>query len=186
MKIIKYCSLHMIFLVINLTICAQNTKNHSLGFQLNPYLNHDLFNGGSIQIVFASRYNHTIKTNITLGPELSGYYSRVLSNNNSLNVTNINFGGFARYSLHNKTRISLFFEASPYITWHNYKNRMSSSGNGESSTGHDIFFSGYLAPGVSLFSKTRNLSLDLFFKFSDKEFLNAKKSIFSYRINFRF
>jgi len=186
MRIIKYYILYLTLVILNLTSNAQNTKSHSFGFQINPYLNQDLFSGGSIQIVAAFRYNFGFRKIISFGPELSGYYSRILVDNSHLNITTINIGGFARYSLLTKTRINLFLEVSPYVTLRTYDDPMSFSGNGTLPSGHDFYLSGYLAPGISLYNKTRNVSLDLFYKFSNKDFVNAKGSIFSYRINFKF
>ena len=97
--------------------------------------------------------------------------------------SNFNLGGFIRYSFLPESRIKPFFELSSYYTFYNYKNL--GTGGAETS-GSDNYLSGYLAPGISLFSKSKKFSIDLFYKFSNKDFINGKQSVLSYRLNFRF
>jgi hypothetical protein len=157
--------------------------NHSIGLQLNPYLNKSLFNGSAFKPVYALRYTFSIKDHITLGPEFSGSIVRVPTVAPGYTSSNINLGGFFRYSFFPEARVKPFFELSSYYTFYNYKNLGT---EGTETSGSDSYLSGYLAPGISLFSKSRKFSVDLFYKFSNKDFVNGKQSVLSYRFNFRF
>jgi hypothetical protein len=165
---------------------AQNGMKNSIGLQLNPYVDEDLFNGNSTKFVYALRYNIKINDHITLGPEFSGYHSKLLYLEPDYSYSNFNAGGFFRYSFLPASRINPFLELSPYYTFLRYKNLPDNAYNGVGPNGKDGYLSGYLAPGVSLFSKSRKISLDLFYKFSNKMLVNSEKSVFSYRLNFRF
>jgi hypothetical protein len=186
MKMLFKSILIIVFAVFCLRASAQSVTSHSIGFQLNPYLDADLFNGMSVKFVYAGRYNFSIKDHITLGPELSGFYARVLIIDPNYTYANFNIGGFFRYSFLPVSRIRPFFELSPYYTFLSYKNGPENTYNDLPTHGRDSYLSGYLAPGVSLFNKSRKLSLDLFCKFSNKMLVNNDKIVFSYRLNFRF
>lgn len=163
---------------------AQNKTSHSIGLQLNPYINADLFAGINIRYVYALRYSFSIKDHITLGPELSGYYFKENSVDYSASIVNI--GGFFRYSFFPEARVKPFFELSPYYSFFNYKNLPENAYPSMLPKGTDSYLSGYLAPGVSLFNKSKKISLDLFYKFSNKNFVNGNQAVLSYRLNFRF
>jgi hypothetical protein len=183
MKILFKTILSIVFVGFCLISSAQSGMNHSIGLQLNPYLDKSLFNGNAIKPVYALRYTFSIKDHITLGPELSGSFMRLPTAGPVYKSSNINLGGFFRYSFLEESRIKPFFELSSYYTFLNYKQH----GLGTTWTnGSDSYLSGYLAPGISLFSKSRNFSFDLFYKFSNKDFVNGKQSVLSYRLNFRF
>jgi hypothetical protein len=186
MKMLFKTILSFVFVVFSLISSAQSGTNNSIGLQLNPYLNADLFNGNSIALVYALRYNLSIKDHITLGPELSGFQSKLLYLDPNYKYSNFNVGGFFRYSFSPASRVRPFFELSPYYTFSSYKNLPENTYNGVPTNGKDSFLSGYLAPGISLFNKSHKFSLDLFYKFSTKMFVNNEKSVLSYRLNFRF
>lgn len=183
MKILLKTILSIVFVGFYLISSAQTGMNQSIGLQLNPYLDESLFNGNAIKPVYALRYTFSIKDHITLGPELSGSFIRVPSVGPAFKSSNIKLGGFLRYSFLPESRIKPFFELSTYYTFHHYKNHVT---GGIETSGSDSYLSGYLAPGISLFSKSRKFSIDLFYKFSNKDFVNGKQSVLSYRFNFRF
>ena len=182
--------LKTIFSIVFVGFClissAQSGASHSIGLQLNPYLDADLFNGMSVKYVYAGRYNFSIKDHITLGPELSGFYSKLLYLDPNYTYSNFNVGGFFRYSFFPASRVKPFIELSPCYTFSSYKNLPENTYEGVTPNGKDSYLSGYLAPGISLFNKSGRLSLDLFCKFSNKILVNNDKIAFSYRLNFRF
>jgi hypothetical protein len=186
MNILLKTILSIVFVGFCLMSSAQSGASHSIGLQLNPYLDADLFNGRSVKYVYAGRYNFSIKDHITFGPELSGFHAKLLYIDPNYTFANFNIGGFFRYSFFPASRIRPFFELSPYYTFSSYKNLPENSYEGVPINGKDSYLSGYLAPGISLFNKSRKLSLDLFCKFSNKTLVNNDKIVFSYRLNFRF
>lgn len=184
MKMLFTTILSIVFAGFCLISSAQSRASHSIGLQFNPYLDADLFNGSSIKLVYALRYNFNIKDHITLGPELSGYYFK--EHSVDYTASNFNVGGFLRYSFSPASRVKPFFELSPYYTFFSYKNLPENTYEGMPPNGKDSYLSGYLAPGISLFNKSQKFSLDLFYKFSTKDFVNGNHSVLSYRLNFRF
>jgi hypothetical protein len=183
MKLLLRTNLSIILIGFCLISSAQTGKNHSIGLQLNPYLDKSLFNGSALKPVFAIRYSFSIKDHITLGPELSGSFMRVPTVGPAYKSSNFNLGGFFRYSFFPESRVNPFIELSSYYTLYNSKYLGT---EGTEITGSDNYLSGYLAPGISLFSKSRKFSVDLFYKFSNKDFVNGNQSVLSYRLNFRF
>jgi hypothetical protein len=186
MKLVLKTTLSIVLIGFCLISRAQTGMNHSIGLQLNPYLDKSLFNGAAIKPVYALRYTFSIKDHITLGPELSGSYVRVPTVAPGYTSSNINLGGFLRYSFFPESRIKPFFELSSFYTFYSYKNGPEDTYYGPPTSGKDSYLSGYLAPGISLFNKSQKFSLDLFYKFSTKNFVNGKQSVLSYRLNFKF
>ena len=184
MKMLLKTILSIVFVGFFIISSAQIGISHSIGLQLNPKLNAELFNGSSINLVYALRYNFSIKDHITLGPELSGNYYK----EHSVDYTgsNFNVGGYFRYSFFPSSRVKPFFELSSYYDFFSYKNLPENTYEGWPPNGKDSNLSGYLAPGISLFNKSRKLSLDLFCKFSSKSFVFPPQLELSYRLNFRF
>jgi hypothetical protein len=186
MKRLTGTILTFVITCICLTSSAQNGTNHSIGFQLNPYIDADLFNGFAVKYVYAGRYSFSINDHITLGPELSGFHATVLPLKPDYKYSILNAGVFFRYTLLPESRIRPFFELSPYYSFLSYKNGPENSYPGLPTNGKDSYFSGYLAPGISLYNKSRKISLDLFCKVSNKMLVNSDKIALSYRLNFRF
>jgi hypothetical protein len=185
MKIISRTILCLFFSGYCLFLSAQNIGNHSIGLQLNPYIDEFLFTGTFIKPVYAFRYSLGIKDHISIGPELSGSQFKAYSNDYS--VSNLNIGGFFRYSFFPSSRIKPFIEASPYYTFQSWKNApIEGFGGLLEPNGSKSYLSGYVAPGISLYSKSKKISLDLFYKFSNKSFVNGKHSVLSYRLNYNF
>lgn len=184
MKIISRPILCIFFSCYGLVSSAQSIGSNSIGLQLNPYIDEFFFTGTFIKPVYAFRYTFGIKEHITFGPEISGFY--VKAHVNDYTLSNFNVGGFFRYSFLPASRVNLFIEVSPYYTFHSWKNGPEDAFTGVEPNGSMSFLSGYIAPGISLFNKSKKISLDLFYKFSNKTFANDKKSVLSYRLNFKF
>lgn len=163
---------------------SQSTGKHSFGLQLNPYFDKHLFNHESYSPVYAFRYTFGIKEHITLGPELSGFFTKTYVDD--FTTGNVNVGGYFRYSFLPQSRFRPFTEASSYYTYHYWKNGPEITLGDTEPNGSKSFLTGYIAPGITLFSKSGKISLDLMYKFSNKTFVNGGKSVFSYRLNFWF
>ena len=163
---------------------SQSVDKNSIGLQVNPFFDGHLFNHEFYSPVYALRYTLGIKEHITLGPELSGFYTKTYVDD--FTTGNINFGGFFRYSFLPQSRIKPFVEVSSYYTYHYWKNFPEITLDDTEPNGSKNFLSGYVAPGITLFSKSRKISLDLMYKFSNRTFVNGEKSVFSYRLNFWF
>jgi hypothetical protein len=110
----------------------------------------------------------------------------MLNTEPNFTISHLNIGGFVRYSFLPGSRIMPFGEISPYYTFSSYKNGPENVYPGMEPEGKSNYFSGYIAPGISLLNKSRNIKLDLMYKFSDKVFVNGNKSVFSYRLNINF
>jgi hypothetical protein len=163
---------------------SQSVGKHSIGLQLNPFFDEHLFNHEFYSPVYAFRYTLGIKEHITLGPELSGFYTKNYVDD--FTFGNINVGGYFRYSFLPQSRFKPFIEVSSYYTYHYWKNFPEITFGDTEPNGSKSFLSGYVAPGITLLSKSRKISLDLMYKFSNKTFVNGEKSVFSYRLNFWF
>ena len=169
------------------SINAQNdTKRRSIGIQLNPYLDSHFFTGTFIKPVFAARYAFNLKNHFSIGPEVSGYFIKWNSNQGDMKISDLNLGGFIRYSILPTSRINPFVEFSPYYTFYHYKSTTIQTQEGVGLEFDKTSFSGYLSPGITLYSRKHRFSLDLMYKFSNKSFVNGNKSAFTYRINFNF
>jgi hypothetical protein len=161
-------------------------KSHSIGLQLNPYLDSYFFEGTFTKPVFAVRYGYHWNDKLSFGPEVSGSFVHHNSNQVDYNSSDLNLGGFVRYSLMPTSRIRPFIEASAYYNFHHFKSStiVTQEGIGEEFSHNSL--NGYLSPGVTLYSKNQKFSLDLMYKFSNAYFINGHKSVFSYRLNFNF
>ena len=163
---------------------SQSVDKNSIGLQVNPFFDGHLLNHEFYSPVYALRYTLGIKEHITLGPELSGFYTKTYVDD--FTTGNINFGGFFRYSFLPQSRIKPFVEVSSYYTYHYWRNFPEITLDDTDPNGSKSFLSGYVAPGITLFSKSRKISLDLMYKFSNRTFVNGERSVFSYRLNFWF
>jgi len=186
MKLLTKMILCLVFAGGSLFLSAQGSTRHSIGFQVNPYIDDLLFTNTSVKPVYAFRYTYNVNDHLSLGPEFSGYHIIMLNSDPNFTISNFNIGAFARYSFLPESRIKPFFEVSPYYTFHSYKNFPETNYYGTLPPDKTSYFSGYIAPGITLFNKSRNVSLDLMYKFSNKQFVNGSKSVFSYRLNIRF
>jgi hypothetical protein len=173
-------------IVVDSIHAQDGSKNHSIGIQLNPYLDSHFFNGTFIKPVFAGRYAFNLDNHFSIGPEVSGYSVKWNSNRGDLNIFDLNLGGFVRYSVLPTSRIKPFIEFSPYYTFYHFKSKTIQTQEGIGKEYDRTYFSGYLSPGITLYSKNHKFSLDLMYKFSNKTMVNDKKSAFTYRLNFNF
>jgi len=168
-------------------VSAQEIKsNNSIGFQINPYFDTHFFDRTFIKPVYALRYTFNFKDHLSFGPEVSGYHIKWLSDQADLTISSINLGGYFRYSFIPKSRINPFIEISPYYRLYHFKSSTIVTQEGIGKDYRNSYFTGYISPGISLFSKSKKLSLDLFYKFSNNRFVNDKKSVISYRFNINF
>ncbi len=179
-----------VFLLILIIVCIPSFSQdkpikNSIAFQANIFLDENLYHGHFVQPVWALRYGYNINRNLSVGPEISGTRTFWRSSNvRDAKYTTLNIGGFSRYSLFPDKRISPFVELSLYY------NRIHFDAGDLPYYGDNEWtkykFSGYLAPGISIKSKSRKFSFDLMYKFSPDQFVNSNKSVISYRFNFYF
>lgn len=156
---------------------------NSIAFQSNIFLDRNLYNGVLIQPVWALRYGYNLTDNFRFGPEISG--SRTFFRSvPDMKSTSLTIGGFARYSMFSDKRISPFAELSLYYYHGHFVPGAETSSSLTEGFVND--FRGYLAPGVSVKSRSQKLSFDLMYKFSPDKFINGKNSVFSYRLTFNF
>lgn len=172
---------------VSISLFSQDTLyNRSIGLQANIFLDKNLYNGNYIQPVWAIRYSYHLTNNLSFGPELSGTRTFWRSSNvRDTKYTTLTIGGFGRYTLLPDKRISPFAELSLYY----YRSHFIPSIDPVASSLTEKIentFTGYLAPGVSIKSKSRKFSFDLMYKFSPDLFVNSRKSVLSYRLNFYF
>ena len=88
MKILGRTILYILISGYCVTSSSQSVGKHSIGLQLNPFVDEHLFNHQFIKPVYAIRYTLGIKEHITLGPELSGFYAKAYVND--FTIGNIN------------------------------------------------------------------------------------------------
>lgn len=154
---------------------------NQIGIQLNPYLNKDLFNGLMHPIV-GIRYGYKIIKPLMVGAEVSGSCSYFFHLTDHILAYNIRAGLFTRYSIPSAKRLQGFVEVSPYIS-HTYY--IHASSDDDSGLGINKF-GVYIAPGISLYSKSKKFSFDIYYKFSNLKNFNGHKSVISYKFNFNF
>lgn len=161
---------------------------NQIGIQLNPYINERLLSTGGlsmIDVVSSLRYGYRITKNVTTGMEFSYYFP--ININSGQNFRYFNYFGYkiglyARYSILTEKRFQVFAEASPYFS-HSWRELTSSS---DQTPYRDNKFGYYVAPGVTLYSKRKRISFDLYYKFSNLAFTNSNNSVLSYKVNFNF
>jgi len=177
-------------LLISTVSFSQNLKKDSnpfgktnlIGIQYNPTYADDWTHVANL---FSIRYGYKIAKPFTIGAELSGYFYQ-----NNLLVSGqypdpdfsakdyygISTNLFLRYSIRSDKRIQGFLEVSPY-TKLIFKEPMNYQYV-------DLYI--YVAPGISLFSKNRRFSMDLYYKYSTETFVGLKHGEMSYKLNFHF
>ncbi len=158
---------------------------NQIGIQFNPYINEQFFDFRIINTVSALRYGYRITKNITTGLEFScNFPINIASGQNFhyFNYFSYKIGLLTRYSILSERRFQIFAEASPYLS--HYLREWTSSSN---LTPFRISkFGYYAAPGVTLYSKNKKNSFDLYYKYSNLSFVNGNKSVLSYKVNFNF
>ncbi len=162
-----------------------NSFKNSFGFHINPAFDefNDLYYPVNNRKLFAYafRYGIEIHKNFNFGPEVSGYTRKhfeddVMSYKSSV----IKIGCFFRAKINKLNYIRPFLETSLY-----YFNCKSIINMGYYDEDSFNTIRGYFAPGISLYIFNNRFSLDIMYKFGD-EFVNMKKHIISYRINYNF
>jgi hypothetical protein len=159
---------------------VQSPYINQLGLQLNPYLDENLFQGLLAEIVFGIRYAYHLTPHLSAGPEVNGFAPIYFTSGGSSDFFRLGAGAFARYSFFTEKRIRVFAEVFPYYS---YRYREESQWTPEI---RENRFGICLSPGVTLFSKSRKFSLDLYLKFSNIDFVNSKNYVFSYKMNYHF
>jgi hypothetical protein len=150
---------------------------NQIGIQINPFFdNNETFSS----MVYGLRYGYKISRPLTLGAEISGSfpaYDRFTTDD----LYVFKFGAFARYSILTDRRINGFFEAATF-----FANQYQPVAETHPAINLDRF-GAYAAPGISIFSKNRKVSIDLYYKFyiTPRNFY-FEPSVFSYKINFNF
>lgn len=160
-------------------------KKNQIGIQFNPYINQQFFDFKIMNTVSALRYGYRITKNITTGLEFSCNFPINIGSGQNFHYFNYfsyKIGFFTRYSILSDRRFQIFAEASPYLS-HYFREWTSSSD-------HSAFrvnkLGYYAAPGITLYSKTKRISFDLYYKFSNLSFVNSQKSVLSYKLNYNF
>jgi hypothetical protein len=163
-------------------------KKNQIGIQFNPYINDRLLNTGGfsmIDVVTALRYGYRITKNVTTGMEFVSYFPININSGQNFHYFNYfsyKIGLYARYSILSERRFQIFAEASPSFS-HYWRELTSSS---DQTSYSDNKFGYYVAPGVTLYSKNKRFSFDLYYKFSNLRFTNDNKSVISYKVNYNF
>ncbi|MFO8235445.1 MAG: hypothetical protein R6U04_08590 [Bacteroidales bacterium] len=181
----KHLLIVLLFILVTIQLFSQDyQKKHTLGLQTNIFLDEDLYEGHTMKAVWAFRYSYARNENLVIGPEISGYRLFVLSISDT-KTEYFNFGGFGRYILFPDKRFNPFGELSLYCKRRHFvpSSRMVGE-NIEESVEYKL--TGFIAPGISLKSKSRKFSFDLMYKFSPDDLINNKHSVLSYRVNFHF
>lgn len=164
-------------LLVNNT--GQKQSVHQVGLQLNPYLDESLFRGFMTEVIFGIRYAYHVTPHLSIGPEINGFTPIYFDSFNKWNHYRLGAGAFARYSFFTESRVRVFAEVLPFYS---YRYREENQWTSELK---DSRFGVCLSPGLSLYSKSRKFSVDLYMKFSNIEFVN-KKVEFSYKVNYHF
>jgi hypothetical protein len=182
----------IIILLIPKVILSQKSENqdittykkNQIGIQLNPVINDQLFDTQIMNTVAALRYGYRITKNLTTGFEFSCSFPININSSqfSYFNSFEYKTGIYARYSILSERRFQIFAEASPFFS--HYWKELTSSFDLTPYRSHRFGY--YVAPGLTLYSKSKRVSFDLYYKFSNFPFSNGKKSVLSYKVNFNF
>jgi hypothetical protein len=180
----KTIAFSLIIFSYSVVVLSQNIEKstppaylkNQIGLQINPYLS----NGTIYSIVYGFRYGYRIWKPVTLGAEISGSFPAF--NNSPVPFTDFKAGAFARYTFRPEKRIQIFLEASPFYAY----TYVSEWPEGQMDAIEWSKFGIYIAPGVSLFTKNRKFSLDLYYKLhiNPEDYVQGKN--FSFKVNFNF
>jgi hypothetical protein len=183
----------LIILLIPKIILSQNSENkesttykkNQIGIQFNPIINERLLSNGGfglIETVSSLRYGYRITKNFTTGMEFVCKFPILTNSSYRKKSQNFNYfiyriGLNTRYSILSDKRFQVFAEVSPYFA-HAYKEVWIS---GDPTPYRADKFGCYAAPGVTLYSKSRRVSFDLY-----SEFSFTGQIMLSYKVNFNF
>jgi len=160
-------------------------KKNQVGIQFNPIINKRLLSSGGfglIETVSSLRYGYRITKNFTAGMEFVCKFP-ILTNpsyreeSEKFNYFVYRIGLTTRYSILSEKRFQVFAEVSPCFV-HAYKELLNS---GDPAPYRNDKFGCYAAPGVTLYSKSRRVSFDLY-----SEFSFTGQIMLSYKVNFNF
>ncbi len=154
-------------------------KKNQIGIQFNPYINQQFFDFKNMNTVSALRYGYRFTKNITTGIEFSCNFPINIGSGQRFNYFNYRIGLFSRYSILAEKRFQIFAEGSPYY-FHSYTEYITSPDYKFNKFGF------YVAPGISLYSRRKKISFDLYYKLSNLPFVNGNKSVISYKVNYNF
>ena len=186
-NLVKLSLVLVLFLAFVGASYSQSTSlSNSIGLQLNPYFDTQLFQGNSLKTVYALRYSHNFNEHLSFGPEFSGSSIKAIHSPDDFNGLALNFGFFVRYSFLPDSRIRPFLEFSPYYSLGHVKSSVIQTREGVGIDSWNDRLTGYIGPGFTLVSKSERITLDLFYKFTNTGFVNGNKSAFTYRLNFNF
>jgi|WetSurMetagenome_2_1015567.scaffolds.fasta_scaffold90425_1 hypothetical protein len=157
-------------------------KKNLIGIQYNPLYADDWTH---IANLFSMRYGYKIAKPFTIGTELSGYFyqNNLITSGqypdpafSAKDYYGISTNLFLRYSIRSDKRIQGFLEVSPYTKF-TFREPMNYQYV-------DLYI--YVAPGLSLFSKNRRFSMDLYYIYSTEAFVGIQHGQLSYKLNFHF
>jgi len=183
----------LIILLIPKVVLSQNSetkesttyKKNQVGIQFNPIINERLLSSGGfglIETVSSLRYGYRITKNFTTGMEFVCKFP-ILTNpsyreeSEKYNYFVYRIGLITRYSILSEKRFQVFAEVSPFFV-HAYKEVVNS---GDPAPYRNDEFGFYAAPGVTLYSKSRRVSFDLYYEFSFTGY-----NMLSYKVNYNF
>jgi len=157
---------------------------HQIGIQFNPLINERVLGTGGLRIIDAVsslRYGYRITKNVTSGMEFSCNFP-ININSSDRNFQYYKYfsyriGLLTRYSILSDKRFQVFTEVSPYFA-HVHKEVWNS---GDPTPYRNDKFGCYAAPGVTLYSKSRRVSFDLY-----SEFDFTGHTRLSYKVNYNF
>lgn len=199
MKIILPALLFILFFPFALLL-AQNKATeipmgqsfkHSIGLQLNPYINdyiiadistlslNDFLWVSSLRYLYAAEKAPRLR----LGAETYLTYSK----RGIYTGYQLSIGPLIRYDLFSLQRLTFSAEFSPSLSYFNIKFRnLNEQQAGFYNDISEFRFDYYIAPVISLRSKNERWSYDFSWKFSGKKLISGKNHVPSFKINYHF
>lgn len=163
------------------SIKAQDKENgirkNSIGIQYNPYIDSDF--DRYKKNVSALKYGYSINNWLTFGSEISGF--SIKSDVVKYNSYNLGLYGKVSYTDY---RIKPFVELNGGLTYaHNYTKLLTDT---TANTYSQKFATFGINSGFSFNLYKDIVTFDLYYKFSNENFVNMKKSVISYKICVKF
>jgi hypothetical protein len=161
---------------------SEDDSKHSfyknqLGLEISPFRDRQGDYGG---LVYSLRYGYNISQPLTLGIESSESVRSIYGNSQYNNFT---IGLFARYSFFTEKRIQGFVEFSPFYSHRYFKGLERLADEVRKNT-----LGGYIAPGISVYTKNRKFSMDLYYDFyiHPTNIYYNHVNIIAYKVNIHF
>jgi hypothetical protein len=181
----KFLFISFLFFTISIISYSQNTDDvlkpllykNQVGLEVSPFRDRQGYYGG---LVFGLRYGYNISKPLTFGIESS---ESVRSTNSYQQYNNFTIGMFARYSFFTEKRIQGFVEFSPFYSHRYFKGLENLANEVRKNT-----LGGYIAPGISVYTKNRKFSLDLYYDLyiHPTNIYYNHVNIIAYKLNFHF